>query len=39
MTEEIINKIAIFQKKEIRRVIYKNEWCVGQGFFLLELID
>jgi hypothetical protein len=26
MTEDIINKIAIFQKKEVRRVIYKNEW-------------
>lgn len=26
MAEEILNKIAIFQKKEIRRVIYKNEW-------------
>lgn len=26
MTEEFLNKIAIFQKKEIRRVIYKNEW-------------
>lgn len=26
MTEKFLNKIAIFQKKEIRRVIYKNEW-------------
>jgi DNA-damage-inducible protein D len=26
MTDEIINKIAIFQKKEVRRVIYRNEW-------------
>lgn len=26
MTEEFLNKIAIFQKKEIRRVIHKNEW-------------
>jgi len=26
MTEEIINKIAIFQKKEIRKTIYQNEW-------------
>ncbi|MCX6812100.1 MAG: Bro-N domain-containing protein [Candidatus Berkelbacteria bacterium] len=26
MSEEILNKIAIFQKKEIRRIIYKNEW-------------
>jgi len=26
MTEELLNKIAVFKKKEIRRVIYKNEW-------------
>lgn len=26
MTAEMLYKIAIFQKKEIRRVIYKNEW-------------
>ncbi len=26
MAEELLNKIAIFQKKEIRRVIYRNEW-------------
>jgi len=26
MTEKILNRIAIFQKKEIRRAIYKNEW-------------
>lgn len=24
--EEFLNKIAIFQKKEIRRIIFKNEW-------------
>ena len=26
MTEEEFNKIAIFRKKEIRKVVYKNEW-------------
>lgn len=26
MTEEFLNKIAIFQRKEIRRVIHNNEW-------------
>jgi len=26
MTEELLNKIAVFQKKEIRRVIHDNEW-------------
>jgi DNA-damage-inducible protein D len=26
MTKEIITKIAIFQKKEVRKVIHKNEW-------------
>ena len=26
MAGEFLNKIAIFQKKEIRRAIYKNEW-------------
>ncbi|MCK4386707.1 MAG: Bro-N domain-containing protein [Candidatus Pacebacteria bacterium] len=26
MTQEITTKIAIFQKKEIRKIIYKNEW-------------
>ena len=26
MTDEILSKIAVFQKKEIRRELYKNEW-------------
>jgi len=26
MTEEMLNRIAIFQKKEIRKIIYQNEW-------------
>ncbi len=26
MTEEALNRIAIFRKNEIRKVIYKNEW-------------
>ena len=26
MKKEITTKIAIFQKKEIRKTIYKNEW-------------
>lgn len=26
MTQELITKIAIFQKKEIRKIIHKNEW-------------
>lgn len=26
MSEEIITKIAIFQKKDIRKIIYNNEW-------------
>lgn len=35
MTEEIIGKIAIFQKKEIRKTIYKNEW----WFSILDVIE
>jgi len=26
MNEELLNKIAIFQNKKIRRELYKNEW-------------
>ena len=26
MAQELTTKIAIFQKKEIRKIIYKNEW-------------
>jgi len=42
MTEEILNKIAIFQRKEIRRVIYKNEWwfsVVGVCYALTDSVD
>ncbi|MEX1064327.1 MAG: Bro-N domain-containing protein [Candidatus Paceibacterota bacterium] len=26
MTQEELNKIAIFRKKEVRKIVYKNEW-------------
>ena len=26
MDKEIITKIAVFQKKEIRKILHKNEW-------------
>ncbi|MCX6809383.1 MAG: Bro-N domain-containing protein [Candidatus Berkelbacteria bacterium] len=39
MTEKFINKIAIFQKKEIRRAIYKNEWWFVVEDVVLALID
>jgi len=35
MTEEFLNKIAIFQKNEIRRVVYKNEW----WFAVIDIIE
>lgn len=35
MAEEFLNKIAIFQKKEIRRVIYKNEW----WFVVIDVVE
>jgi len=35
MTEEFLNKIAVFQKKEIRRVIHKNEW----WFVITDIIE
>ena len=35
MTQELITKIAIFQKKEIRKVIHKNEW----WFSIIDIID
>jgi len=39
MTEEILNKIAIFRGKEVRRVIYKNEWWFVVEDAVLALID
>jgi len=39
MTEKILNKIAIFQKKEIRREIYRNEWWFVVEDVVLALID
>ncbi len=39
MVEELLNKIAIFQKKEIRRVIYRNEWWFVVEDAVLALID
>lgn len=39
MTEEFLNKIAIFQKKEIRRVIYNNEWWFSVVDVVQALID
>jgi len=35
MTEEVLNKIAIFQRKEIRRAIYKNEW----WFSIIDIVE
>ncbi|PIZ94591.1 MAG: phage antirepressor protein [Candidatus Magasanikbacteria bacterium CG_4_10_14_0_2_um_filter_37_12] len=35
MTQEIITKIAIFQKKEIRKIIHKNEW----WFSIIDIIE
>ena len=35
MTEEILNKIAIFQKKEIRKTVYNNEW----WFAIIDIIE
>ena len=36
MTKEIITtKIAVFQKKEIRKIIYKNEW----WFSIVDIIE
>jgi DNA-damage-inducible protein D len=35
MTKEIITKIAIFQKKEVRKVIHKNEW----WFSIIDIIE
>jgi len=39
MVEEFLNKIAIFQKKEIRRVIYNNEWWFSVVDVVQALID
>ncbi len=35
MVEEILHKIAIFQKQEIRRVIYENEW----WFAIIDIVE
>ena len=35
MTQELITKIAIFQKKEIRKIIHKNEW----WFSIIDIIE
>lgn len=35
MTQELITKIAIFQKKEIRKLIHKNEW----WFSIIDIIE
>ncbi|MDO8662919.1 MAG: Bro-N domain-containing protein [Candidatus Omnitrophota bacterium] len=39
MMQETLNKLAIFQKKGIRRVIYKNEWWFSVEDVVLALID
>lgn len=39
MSEEILNKIAVFQKKEIRRIIYRNEWWFVVEDVVLALIN
>jgi DNA-damage-inducible protein D len=39
MADEIINKIAIFQKKEVRRVIYRNEWWFSVADVIEALTD
>ncbi|MBI4359836.1 MAG: Bro-N domain-containing protein [Candidatus Jacksonbacteria bacterium] len=35
MTQEITTKIAVFQKKEIRKIIHKNEW----WFSIIDIIE
>ncbi|MBI4096432.1 MAG: Bro-N domain-containing protein [Candidatus Levybacteria bacterium] len=35
MTQEIATKIAVFQKKEIRKIIHKNEW----WFSIIDIIE
>ncbi len=39
MTQEITTKIAIFQKKEIRKVIYNDEWCFSVSDVIEALTD
>jgi prophage antirepressor-like protein len=35
MPDEVTTKIAVFQKKEIRKTIYKNEW----WFSIIDIIE
>jgi len=35
MTQELITKIAIFQKKEVRKIIHNNEW----WFSIIDVIE
>ena len=35
MTDGVTTKIAIFQKKEIRKIIYRNEW----WFSIIDIIE
>lgn len=39
MTQELTTKIAIFQKKEIRKIIYNNEWYFSVSDVIEVLID